>query len=193
MAYYVFESISNVAYFIEKTRRATDDATEYQLGKMKQNVDTYTSAKYIMKKLADRQKENSAIISAVTALMLLSTALLTAAPLFGEAALLGSSLVKHGAHLEEDAIKELGEINQIAGVVSNSFIGLTGALKDIRDNPHLSDDLVSLMSISWNELAHRATDSIASDVVDLMKGALNSQGQDLRQLIKSGQFVEADP
>jgi hypothetical protein len=58
----------------------------------------------------------------------------------------------------------------------------------------LAQDINVLTSNSWNEIAHKAKESISTDLRDLMIGAENAQGQDLLQIIKSGEMShEVDP
>ncbi|KAF2438143.1 hypothetical protein P171DRAFT_526394 [Karstenula rhodostoma CBS 690.94] len=163
MAYYVFEEMATIAHYSEALRRSITDATSYQQGTMKINVEIFTSSKYMEDKLMERKKQEEAAMSAVTAITVMGTALMAAAPMFGAAGALASELDRRRS-------------TELA-----------------RPTTYLSQDVVELMSFSWNKLAHEATDSITSDLNDIMIGAKNSQGQDLPQFIKSGEFVEADP
>ncbi|KAL5394958.1 hypothetical protein PMIN06_003262 [Paraphaeosphaeria minitans] len=193
MAYYAFEQLATIAHYSEAQKQATISATNYQLGNMKANVEMFTSSKYIEHKLVDRMRQEAAAISAVTAIALVATGLMGATPLLGEAGVLGGSLGRVGVHVGQKTLNRVGTTNQVATLLSNSFIGLSGFAKSIREDPNLGQDLTQLMSLSWNKLAHEATDSIASDLADIMTGANNTQGQALPQLIKSGEFIEADP
>jgi hypothetical protein len=193
MAYYVFEIMAHIAHNSAAMLRATIDATDYQQGNMKTNVDMFTSAKYIGDKLMERKKQEAAAMSAVTAITLMTTALMAGVPELGQAGTLGSTMGTVGLQAGEQTIKRIGTINNAATLMTSSFIGLSGLIMDVRNDPYLSQDLVALMSVSWNELAHKASDSISSDLIDLMIGAKNAQDQDLPQLIISGEFIEADP
>ncbi|KAF2793186.1 hypothetical protein K505DRAFT_44755 [Melanomma pulvis-pyrius CBS 109.77] len=83
-----------------------------------------------------------------------------------------------------------------ANLISSMYIGYSGFAKslvlphEIRNNKELVGDLERVVSSDTNELSNRCLGQVTKDMLSLMSGDRNARGQDILDLLISGDFFE---
>ncbi|KAF2876975.1 hypothetical protein BDV95DRAFT_601389 [Massariosphaeria phaeospora] len=175
-AYYVFESLSNIAHTYASTDKALQESTRYMLENSKFMVEIFSSFARLKKERLEAKKLEEALMAIPAGLLLIAAGLTNGLTLLPSMGLLTTA-------------------RAVETFLGSTFIGATNLARQISRDHGKDIDLDRLYRESLNEVFHNSTHMITTGLMDLVKGKSleGSDGLNLPKLITSGDFVERIP
>jgi hypothetical protein len=177
LAYYFFEQLSGIDYLHASTAKASKEAGDYMYNRAHELVEKFSTADEIKESLEIRQNRAKAIQACITAFGLLASGGLGVVGVYSPKTPRPFSIGTAGFNL-----------------ALNGYLGISGQVTVNREGiPDFAGDLQNWFETHMNSFMHERQTAIDDDLRDLMMGRANHLGEDIVDVLTTGNFLEPDP
>jgi hypothetical protein len=177
LAYYFFEQLSGIDYLHASTAAASKEAGDYMYNRAHELVDKFSTADEIRTSLEIRQNREKAIQACITAFGLIAS---------GGLGVIGVS--------KPQAPRAFSIGTAGFNLALNGYLGISGQITANREGiPDVPGDLQNWFETHMNSYMHERQIAIDDDLRDLMMGRSNHLGENIVDVLTTGNFLEPDP